>query len=223
MRGVSLRSRGVSGPAVTGAAELPCRASRALLMKAAALLLPAPGGGRCHLLLVRALASLMRGRVSGAGPVSLAGAINLGQAFPAGPGLVCARRAGFVPRPGSGCAAVPRAPWEGGSSQPSPPALPPWLHPRSGLWGCCCCRVRDFSSCRWSSRASWKLRLSRRGRRSLAPPNSPPKPDPIPLHPRVNGPARHSSWDGESTEPTPIHRKFRWKKILGSRCSGNLG
>lgn len=76
---------GLSGPvpAVTGAAELP---GRALLMKAAALLLAAPAGGRCHLLLVRALASLMRCRVTGDGPPSVAGPINLGQSFPRWPG-----------------------------------------------------------------------------------------------------------------------------------------
>lgn len=84
--GVGSGPGGLSGPAVTGAAELPGPAGRALLMKAAALLLEAPGGERCHLLLVRALASLMRCRVTGDGPLSVAGPINLGQSFPRWPG-----------------------------------------------------------------------------------------------------------------------------------------
>lgn len=178
-------SLGMSGPAVSGAAELPGRARRALLMKAAALLLSAPGGGRCHQLLVRALASLMRCRVSRDGPRSAAGPINLGQAFPGGPGMVCA---GFVPRPGLEMCCSPQG--TGGG----------WQHPAP-------------SSCSPCLPAPSQRALESQGEGVFQLLETPfvteePRQSCIPKF-QIPPSARQSRWDGECTEPRPIHREFR--------------
>lgn len=122
-------------------------------MELAALLISMPGGKRCHLLLVRGLASLMRcSALCNWRWPSERGRSHQSQAsFPWWPG--CWTRA--QGRLGDVLHSLGRRGGECGSTQPPSPAPPPQPPPPSWVWRCCCGRVKDASSQRWSSGSSW--------------------------------------------------------------------